>query len=230
MIVQSWLDVLQQSFWNLSAGLVSFLPLLIFAIIVFIIGWIVGIIVGKFVAHIVRALKVDQALRNAGFEEVVHRAGYKLDSGAFVGALFKWFIIIAFLIASLEILDLSQVTLYLDQIVLFYLPQVIVAVLILLFTAVIGQVAQNIVSGSARAAGLTSAGVVGTLARWAIWIIGIIAALTQLGIAASVLNTLFMGIVVALALAFGLAFGLGGQESAARFLNRASDEMRSHHR
>ena len=210
-------------------GLILFLPMLVFAIVVFIIGWIVGSIVGRFIAQIVKALKVDQALRNAGMEEAVERAGYKLDTGAFVGGLFKWFIIVVFLLASLEILGLTQVTLFLDQIVLFYLPQVLVAVLILLAGAVIGQVVQNVVTGSARAAGITSAGFVGALARWAIWIIAIIAALTQLGIATGILNTLFMGIVVALALAFGLAFGLGGQEAAARWLNRMSDEMRNKH-
>ena len=35
-----------------------------------------------------------------------------------------------------------------------------------------------------------------------------------MGIAANLVNTLFIGIVAALALAFGLAFGLGGREVA----------------
>jgi hypothetical protein len=218
---------MQQSFQSLLYGLVTFLPMLVFAIVVFVIGWVIGIIVGRFVSQVVHSLKIDAALRNAGVEDAVRNAGYKLDSGAFVGGLFRWFIIIVFLLASLEILGLTQVTLFLDQIVLFYLPQVIVAVLILLAGAVIGQVVQNVVSGSARAAGLVSAGFVGAMARWAIWFIAILAALTQLGIAAGILQTLFMGVVVALALAFGLAFGLGGQHAAARFLDRMSEEMQS---
>lgn len=218
---------MQQSFYTLTYGLVTFLPMLVFAVIVFVIGWVVGSIVGRFISQIVHALKVDAALRNAGVEDAVSRAGYKLDTGAFVGGLFKWFIIVVFLLASLEILGLSQVTLFLNQIVLFYLPQVLVAVLILLAGAVIGQVVQNVVTGSARAAGFVSAGFVGALARWTIWIIAILAALTQLGIATAILQTLFMGVVVGLALAFGLAFGLGGQQVAARFLERMSEEMKS---
>jgi hypothetical protein len=218
---------MQSSFNSLLYGLITFLPMLIFAIVVFVIGWVVGSIVGKFVSQVVGALKVDQALRNAGVDEAVERAGYKLNTGAFVGGLFKWFIIVVFLLASLEILGLTQVTLFLDQIVLFYLPQVLVAVLILLAGAVIGQVVQNVVAGSARAAGFVSAGFVGAMARWAIWIIAILAALTQLGIATGILQTLFMGVVVGLALAFGLAFGLGGQQTAARFLERMSEEMKN---
>jgi hypothetical protein len=46
--------------------------------------------------------------------------------------------------------------------------------------------------------------------------LGVLAAATQIGVAATLLNILFIGIVGALALAFGLAFGLGGRDEAAR--------------
>jgi hypothetical protein len=226
MVVQSGISVLQQSFINLFYGVVNFIPTFLFALVIFIIGWVVGVVIGKVVAQAVRALRVDHALRSAGVDDVVTRAGYHLDSGAFLGGLVKWFIIIVFLLASLEVMGLTQVTLFLDQIVLFYVPSVIVAVLILLVGAVVADVVQRVVTGSARAAGLISAGFIGVLARWAIWIIAILAALSQLNIASGIVQTLFTGIVVALSLAFGLAFGLGGQESAASFLNRMRSEMR----
>jgi hypothetical protein len=44
----------------------------------------------------------------------------------------------------------------------------------------------------------------------------VIAALNQLNISPVVVNTLYIGLVAALALALGLAFGLGGRETAAR--------------
>ncbi len=228
MVFQSWLDVLQQSFMNLFYGVVAFIPSFLFAVIIFIIGWLIGVVLGKVVAQVIRALRVDHALKSAGVDEVMTRAGYRLDSGAFLGALVKWFVIVVFLLAALEVMGLTQVTMFLSQIVLFYLPQVIVAVLILLVAAVLAEVMQNVVVGSARAAGVVSAGFVGLVARWAIWAIAIIAALSQLGIAAGILQTLFTGVVVALSLAFGLAFGLGGQESAARTLERMRENMKNH--
>ena len=177
---------------------------------------------GKFLA-----LRVDHALKTAGFDDVVSRAGYKLDSGAFVGALVKWFVILVFLLGVFSALGLTQVTFFLQQIVIGYLPNVIVAVLILLVGAVIAEVAEGLVSGSARAAGITAAGLVGTIARWSIWIFALLAALSQLQIAQSILQTLFTGVVIALALAFGLSFGLGGQEAAARFIEKTRDNMSS---
>jgi hypothetical protein len=229
MIVQTGVSALQQSFYNLLWNTVNFLPALLFAIIVFIIGWFIAVWLGWVIAEAVRALHVDHALRTAGVDDVVSRAGYRLDSGAFVGALIKWFVILVFLITSLQILGLTQVTYFLQQIVIGYLPNVIVAVLILLAGAVIAQVTEGVVTGSARAAGITAAGFVGTLTRWSIWTFAVLAALSQLQIAQAILQTLFTGIVVAFALAFGLAFGLGGQEAAARFIEKTREEMRAHH-
>ncbi len=81
MIVQSWVDVLQQSFANLLASVVAFLPSLVFAVIIFVVGWFIGALVGRVIAQAVRAIKVDQALRSAGVGDIVSRAGYTLDSG-----------------------------------------------------------------------------------------------------------------------------------------------------
>ncbi|HUD02783.1 MAG TPA: hypothetical protein VMR46_02035 [Candidatus Paceibacterota bacterium] len=225
MVIQTWVQVLQQSFYNLLWGVVSFIPNFVFAVIIFLIGWFVGVLLGRVVDEAIKAIRVDHALRAAGVEDVMHRAGYKLNSGAFMGALVKWFVIIVFLMASLQLLGLAQVTFFLQQIVLSFLPQVIVAVLVLLVAAVVAEVAQGVVAGAARAAGIRSAGFAGTVAKWAIWGFAIIVALSQIGIATAYFQTLFTGLVVALSLAFGLAFGLGGQETAARFLEKTREGM-----
>lgn len=228
MIVQTGASALQQSFYNLLVSTVNFLPSILFALIVFVVGWFIAVWFGWVIAEAVRALRVDNALRQAGIDEVVSRAGYHLDSGAFVGALVKYFFILIFLLTALQVLGLTQVTFFLQQVVAIYLPNIIVAVLILLSGAVIAQITEGFVTGSARAAGITAAGFVGKLTRWSIWILAVLAALSQLGIAQAILQTLFTGVVVALALAFGLSFGLGGQEAAARFIERTRDEMQSH--
>jgi hypothetical protein len=228
MYFQSLATILQQSFSNLLQNTIAFIPNLIVAVIVFVVGWFLGSVIGRVIAQAVRAAKVDHALKSAGVEDVVKRAGYTLDSGAFLGGLVKWFIIIVFFMFALQVLQLTEVTLFLNQVVLSFIPTVIVAVLILLVAAVIAEVAQGVVVGAARAAGLRSAGLAGTVARWAIWSFAIIVALSQLGIGAAYFQTLFMGIVVALSLAFGLAFGLGGQDAAARFLEKTREQMNRH--
>jgi small-conductance mechanosensitive channel len=87
--------------------------------------------------------------------------------------------------------------------------------------------ASKAISGSAKLANVESANLVGSVAKWAIWITSILFALNQLGIGSDLIQTLWTAIVAALALAFGLSFGLGGKDAAARAINRVSD-MISH--
>src|SRR3989338_350429 len=225
MLVQTWGDVLIASFQVLWGGVVAFVPKLIVALVVFIIGWVIAVALGKVVVQMMRSLKVDMALRSLGMEEAVSRAGMKLDSGAFVGGLVRWFFILVFLLAAVDVLGLSQVTEFLRSVVLTYVPQVIVASLILVAAALLAEVTQNVVEGTARAAGLPSAGFLGGVSKWAIWVFAILAALYQLGIAGQFVQTLFTAFVAMVAIAGGLAFGLGGKDIAARFLERLRSDI-----
>jgi hypothetical protein len=226
MLLQTWTEVLQQSFQDLWIGIVEYVPSLIVAAIIFVIGWIIGSVLGRVVNQIVGSLKVDNALRSAGLEDTFNRAGFSINSGAFLGGLVKWFIVIVFLVASLDVLGLNQVNIFLQTVVLLYLPQVIVAVLILLVAAVIAELARNLVSGAAKAAHMMSANFLGSVAKWSIWIFAILAALNQLGVATAFVQTLFTGVIVAISLAFGLSFGLGGQDAAARYLEKLRNEVK----
>ena len=229
MIVTQSADVVQASFTGLWFTVMQYLPAMLAAVIVFVIGWIIGVILYRIVMEVVKVLRVDDALRAAGLNDAAKEAGFNLDVGRFLGTLVMWFVILVFLVASLEILGLSRVTVFLQQVVLLYLPQVIVASLILILGAIVAEVAKGVVAGSARAAGAHSANLAGSVAKWAIWIFAIMAALDQLQVASAFIQTLFTGLVVALSLAFGLAFGMGGKEAAARTIERIRSEI-AHHR
>lgn len=212
-----WKDTVIVSFQELWFGLGSILPKILAAFVVFIIGWIIAALVGKLVTKIVQALKVDSALSSTEVERTINRAGFTLNIARFLGGLVEWFIIVVAFVAAFDILGLTAVNQFLLS-VLAYLPNIIVAVVILVIAAVVGEVMQRIVRGSAAAAGMKGATLAGTVTKWAIWIFAILSALLQLQIATPFLETLFTGIIVALALAFGLAFGLGGQHAASEII------------
>jgi len=225
MIVSQSAGVLQSSFTDLWYTVVQFLPAILAAVVIFIIGWIVGIVLYRIVDQVVKVLRIDDALKAAGLNEVAKDAGFTLNIGRFLGTLVQWFIVIVFLVASLDVLGLNRVTIFLQQVVLLYLPQIIVAVLILILAAIVAEAVKNIISSSARAAGAHSGNLAGTVAKYAIWITAVLAVLNQLGVATEFVQTLFTGLVVALSLAFGLAFGLGGKEAAARTIERIRGEI-----
>jgi hypothetical protein len=218
--IQEGIDSLTFAFENVSDGVITFLPKLLIALIIFIVGWIAGVVLGRVVAQAVSALKVDRAMETMKVGEVVEKAGFRLNTGAFLGKLVEWFIIIIFLISSFDVLGLNAVTDFLEDTVLLFLPKVFVAALIIVIAALISDVAQRIVVGSAKATGMGSPNFAGGVVKWAIWVFAILAALIQLGIAVELLLTLFTGFVAMVAIAGGLAFGLGGKESAAAYLER----------
>ena len=229
MLLNTWGEVLTLSFQNLWVGVLNFVPNLVIAIIILVLGWLVGVLFGRAIWQVFKSLKVDDALRRAGFESFVKRGGIELDSGAFIGGLVKWFVIVIFLVAALDVLGLSQVNFFLQEIVLGYLPSVIVAALVLLVAGVIGDITGRVVVTAAKTAGVESAHFAGAVAKWAVWIFAILVALSHLGIAAAFSQTLFTGVVIAVSLALGLSFGLGGQEAASRFIERLRGEMSGKH-
>jgi hypothetical protein len=224
MLLNVLRDSVVTSFRDVWDGLVVILPNIIAAFVIFVIGWIIAAIVGKLITKLVRAIKVDNALRSTEVERVVNRAGFTLDIGRLLGGLVEWFIIVVAFVAAFDILGLVAVNLFLLS-VLAYVPNIIVAVVILVAAAVIGEVLQKIVRGSAAAAGMKAAVLAGSVTKWAIWIFAILSALLQLQIATPFLETLFTGIVVAISLALGLSFGLGGQQAASEIISKVRKDV-----
>ncbi len=215
----NWGNAIGNSLYDSWTGVAGFIPQLVSALAVFIIGWIVAVFLGHLVEQVVRALKVDSLLEKLEVEKALERGGVKLNSGTFIGGLIKWFLIVVFLLAAANILGLTQVSDFLQQ-VLFFIPNVVVAAVILLIALKVAEVVERLARSSVEAAGMPGGAVVGVIARWAIWIFAFAAALEQLRVAPILVQTLVTGLVVMLALSFGLAFGLGGRDAAASFIDK----------
>ncbi|MEK7609801.1 MAG: hypothetical protein AAB470_01620 [Patescibacteria group bacterium] len=224
IFIENWGDVFSRSLQGVWYGVASFVPNLIIALIIFAIGWVLAALVEKLVESIFKSLKIDAALKSAGLEDVVKRAGHNLNSGMFVGALVKWFVIVVFLIASFDVLGLNQVTNFLKDVV-GYLPQVIIAVLILMVAVIVANVMQKLVVASSRAAHVKSAELLGRITKWSIWIFALLTALFNLGIAPALIQTIVMAVFAGTALALGLAFGLGGKEVAQHWIERTTSNI-----
>lgn len=224
MVVQNWVDVLVGSLQSLWLGVVNFIPSLLGAIIVFILGLIIAAGLDKLVERIIYWVKLDNLLRKAGLEAYLQRANLRLNSGYFLGKIVYWFIFIVFLLAASEILGLPALSDFLKN-VLNYIPNVIVAALILIATFILANFLQSLVKASVFVAKLHVAKSAGAITRWIVIIFGFLAALLQLGVAVQIINTLITGIIAMVVLAGGLAFGLGGKDVAARMIEKAKAEI-----
>lgn len=210
-------DVVRTSLVTLWSAVAGFLPRFVAAVVVFLVGWLVAVLIGKLAYHVVRVLQVDKALENINFKGTWERSGFKLNSPLFFYELVKWFFVIVFLMAAANILGLVEVSEFLGTVVL-YIPNVIVAAVVLLIGILVAKFLEGLVVASVRAAELVSASFLGALTRWSIVIFSLLVALAQLGIAEDIIRIIVVGIVAAVSLAIGLAFGLGGQDAASAFL------------
>ncbi|MBI4098708.1 MAG: hypothetical protein HY437_01585 [Candidatus Magasanikbacteria bacterium] len=211
--MQSVIETVTSSFETLFAGFIAVFPALLAAFLVLVIGWAISALVGGVVARLINLLWIEKLIERLRIKDAFGHMGLKLNFGGLIGWLVKWFLIVVFFIAASDILGLTQITEFLNEVVV-YIPNVVIAVVVLLLGVIIGAFAGEVVEKAVKASGVHSGELVGGVAKWAIVVFAFMAALVQLGIAADMIKTLFTGFVGMLALAGGLAFGLGGREHA----------------
>ncbi len=221
----TWGDVFNASLQELWWGFIQFAPKLIIAIVFFIVGWVLGSLVAKAFEHVFTALKIDKLFESVKADEFMKRAGMNLNTGYFVGQVIKWFVVIVFLLPSLNLVGLDSISSFLKDDVLGFLPRVIIAAFILIIATIIAEALSKAIVASAKAMNLHSANMLGTIAKYAVWIFAFIIAFGQLGIAPAYMQILFTGIIGMLAIAGALAFGLGGKDAAGRLISKLGDDM-----
>jgi len=216
-MILDWYAITLKSLQDLWQGFLGFLPSVVGALLIFFIGWVISVAIGKLVGDILKRLSFNKIFEKGNWDEALARAGIKVDAAAFIGSIFKWSLVIVFLLASVEVLGLTQLADFLKD-VLAYLPNVVVASLIFVVAVIIADISEKVLRALVESTQVGYGHLVGIIVRWSIWIFALIAILMQLGIAPMLLQTVLTGVVALIVVAGGLAFGLGGKDMAAELL------------
>jgi flagellar biosynthesis protein FliQ len=225
----TWGDVFNSSLQDLWWGLIQFTPRLVIAILLFIVGWIVGNLIAKAFEQVFLTMKIDKLLASVGTDDLFRRAGMSLNSGYFIGQVMKWFVLIIFLLPSLNLVGLNSIGVFLQEDVLSFLPRVIIAVFVLIIATFVSDAISKFIMAGAKSMNLHSTKMLGAIAKYAVWTFAFIIALGQLGVAPAYMQILFSGVIAMFALAGALAFGLGGKDAAARFISKIKEEISNRH-
>ena len=217
-MVQDWTTITIQALQNAWQGFLSFIPNLIGAIIVFIIGYFIALGIGKLMTGILTRLRFNKIFERAGWKEALEKAELRVNPSEFVGAIFKWILVIVFLLIAVEILGLSQFAGVLNKLI-SWLPNLIVAIAIFVVAVIVADILDKIIRASVQKIGVKYVGALGGMTRWAIYIFAGLAILAQLkievaGWLADLLKIAFAGVVIAGA----IAFGFGGKDAAAKII------------
>jgi len=220
-----WLTTTQDAWTIIWDKFINFLPNLIGAVIILIIGWLVGMLVAVLLDRLFRIIGLQTLFEKAKLEDLLKKSDVTKDSTALLASVSKWIIYVVAFIAAANILQLTSIADFLDRI-LNYLPQVIAAGAILLIGLILANFLGFVIKGALRSSGLGLADTISVVTRYAIIIFAFLAAIAQLGIAQTMLNTLFIGLVAFLAIAGGLSFGLGGQSTAKEWLENFKKQLK----
>ena len=206
---------------SLAGALNTFLSAIprIFAfVVVLIVGWIISSLLARGVAALLHAVRFNDLARRSGFADFVQKMGVRSDASGVIANIAKWFVRLITLVVAFDTLGLPAVSGVLQQLLL-WLPNLIVALVVLVVGGLAANALSQLVRGATAEAGFSNPEILATVTKAAVWAFAIVVALNQLGIATTLINTLVIGLVGALALATGLAFGLGGRDRAAQILD-----------
>lgn len=217
--VRDWGEAFMTSLAGALALFMTAIPKIIGFILILVIGWFVASLIAKVVASLLHAVKFNDLAVRSGFSDFVHNTGVRVDSSEFIALVTKWFVRLIVLVIAFNALGLPAVSDVLRQLLL-WLPNLIVALVVLVIGGLAARALAGLVRGATAEAGFDNPDLLATIARIAVWAFAIVIAVNQIGVATTLVNTLFMAFVGALALGFGLAFGLGGRETAAEIIRK----------
>lgn len=208
-------NVLGNTINNTLATIGSFLPRFISGLIVLILGIIIASFLKQIILQLFKFIKLEAMLKKYGVPETKEGVNWS----NILAELIRWFVIILFLVPTAEVWGLGKFVEVLNGLLAF-IPNVIIAVLLLLVGFVIARLVYDVLRASLHGLSPESARNVARAGKWAVLVFVFLVVLNQLGIASDLIRILFGGIVAMIALAGGLAFGLGGKDTAAEILEK----------
>lgn len=211
--VTNWGDALKTSVADALSLFLGAIPKIIGFIIIVIIGWFIASLIAKVATRVLRDLKFNELADRSGISKFIRDMGVNMDAAAFLADIVKWFIRLIVLVTAFDELGLPAVSAVLQRLLL-WLPNLVVALVILVIAGIAATALSKLVRGVAKDAGLSSPDLLAKVTQVTVLVFGVLIAVNQIGVASNLINDLFLGFVAALALALGLAFGLGGRDTA----------------
>ena len=220
--MQQQLDVFVASLTSFWTQLASFVPQLLAALVLLFVGWILANLARTGVIKLLDLLRFDNLAEKTGIEAFLKQGHVDISLGRLIANLVYWVIIFIVIVTVANSLGLHLVAELFNKIVL-YIPNLIVAILVLVFGILIARIINRLVFAYLNNIGVQGALTISTLSEYAMIIFVVFVALEQLEIGTTLLTAAFQIGFGAIGLALALAFGLGGREWAAGVIKRMTD-------
>ncbi|MDP2432462.1 MAG: hypothetical protein Q8O33_10545 [Pseudomonadota bacterium] len=220
------LDIFVASLTSFWTELASFIPQLFAALLLLFLGWMLAKLARSGVMRLLVLLKFDKATEKSGLEAFMKHAELELSVGSVIGNLVYWLIILVMIVTVANSLGLSMVADLFNKVVL-YIPNVIVAILVLVFGTILARFINRLVFAWLSNMEFQGALTISTFSEYAMLVFVFFMAMEQLQIANELLTAAFIISFGAIGLAFAIAFGLGAKDWASRVIEKVVEHKRN---
>ena len=192
----------------------AFLPRLLIAVVVVIAGWLLAKVARFAVVKAMRAINFPVLTERSGLDGFLRQGGMTGDTTTIFGVLVYWLVILAALLIAFNGLGLTYITDLLGRVV-WFVPNVFVALLVLAFGAYFARFIGDTVTTYCRNVKMQDALLLGKLAQYAVLAFVVLIALDQIKVGGDIIRESFLILLGGVVFAIALAFGLGGKDWAA---------------
>src|SRR5215208_1115362 len=143
---------------SLTAALSLFLaaiPRVIGFVVILIIGWLIASALAAGVAALLRAVRFNDIAQRSGISGFVQNMGIRRDASGFLADIVKWFVRLIVLVVAFDALGLPAVSAVLQQFLL-WIPNLVVAIVILVIAGLAANALGNLVRGATAQAGFSN--------------------------------------------------------------------------
>lgn len=205
-------DYLQEAL----AGVVSFLPQLLGAVVILLIGWIIGRFVGGGIQRVTDRTELDRLVMKTplggalgGTEKAISRS---------IGRVGAYFVYALAILAAADALAVELLSEWLG-VAVSYLPAFVAGALVIVLGFVLADFLADIVAHTKTVTETSYTDVFADGLRVFLYFIAVVIGLGTMGVDVQILNTFAQaaawGLAAGAALAIGISFGLGGRDYVA---------------
>jgi len=218
---KSLAEEIQDSFVDLVDRGVDILPKLLAAALLLVIGILLAKLVSNWVGKGFKFVETHPSYRS-----FLSKIGMNvMNLNSIVALLTQWTILVIFISASVDVLELTVLTDTFQSIIDF-VPNIFATALIAGLVLIAGNVIQDIVLEAGKNAKVHSYRALAMASKIVVYVFGVPLAASQLGLDLSVINNNLTVVVGGVMLALGLSFGLGGKEAAGKIVNNLYEKMK----
>lgn len=189
----------------------GFIPNILVALVLIIVGCMVAKLSGNIVENLIASAGLDAKLAN-----LLDSKTGKFVLSKVIAKTVQVVMVVFFIVESFGVLRLQVLT-DIGGTVIRYMPYVLAAVLILVVCFIGNAIVQKVLVKNGQTAYALPV-------KCAIYVLGGFMVLNELGIASEIVNTAFILVIAAFAIAFAIAFGIGGKDFAAKTLKKLEDK------